>query len=333
MMIDREFHCLPCRLCRALLAAAALVLALPCAARELSLLGGAAHSNRTGNHSGAWAIDYQENFGDRWAIGGGYVNEGHAANDHRDGLGLQVRARANIVDPRLTLSAGVGPFYYFNTTRAGAGATDRIDHGWGVIYSLGASWELGRAWYLHARVQHIDARSGFDTTGVLIGAGYRFGSGDSFAGSLAPGDDLPRHELSVLAGTTIANTFRSETAFAQAIEYRGRLRAPLEWTLTAINEGDTGPVRRNGLAAQLWGVHALNERLGVGAGVGPYVVLGLHRDEPQHDEAEDRLAGIASLMLAYRIAPAWRAKLMINRVFAQHSRDTDVLLLGVARRF
>jgi hypothetical protein len=333
-MHDRSPSCRPPRRLRgAFVLLAASALALPCAAEELGFLGGAAYSNRTGNHSGVYAIDYQEDFGALWALGGGYVNEGHAANDHRDGVAFQLRVRASVFDPRLTLTAGAGPFYYFNTTRAQSGASDSIDHGWGVIYSLAATWDLGRAWYLQARVQHIDARSGFDTTGVLVGGGYRFGGAGSFAGSLAPDDALPRHELSVLAGTTIANTFRSETAFAQAIEYRGRLRAPLEWTLTALNEGDTGPVRRNGVVAQLWGVHALNERLGVAAGVGPYVLIGLHRDEPQHDEAEDRLAGVASLMLAYQLAPAWRAKLMFNRVFAQHSRDTDVLLLGVGRRF
>src|SRR5512144_1727504 len=100
------------------LAFAAAVQPIPAAAEELGLLGGAAHSNETGHHSGAYAFDYQENFGAHLAAGGGYVNEGHATNDHRDGLALQLRARVTVLDPRLTLVAGIGPLFYFNTTRA-----------------------------------------------------------------------------------------------------------------------------------------------------------------------------------------------------------------------
>jgi len=304
-------------------------------AEELGLLGGAVHSNETGRHTAAWTLDYQENFGRYWAVGGGYVNEGHAANDHRDGLGLQVRVRAAVADPRLTLTAGVGPFYYFNTTRSRPDAPDTIDHGWGVIYSLAGTWELGNAWYLQARLQHIDARNGFDTTGFYLGGGYRFGErkDGSGAGPISAGGDDPRQELGAYGGMTIANTFRSEKAFAQAIEYRRRLRAPFEWTAMFLNEGETGPVRRNGVVAQLWAAHALNQRVEVAAGLGPYAILSLERDEPQDEPAEDRLGGVASLSIAYRFAPSWRARFTVNRVFAQHSRDTDVILLGLAHRF
>jgi hypothetical protein len=312
-----------------------LTAAADCArGQELGVLGGAEHSNETGHHSRAWAVDYQENFGRHLGLGVAYVNDGHASNDHRDGAAVQLRARATALDPRLTLVAGIGPIYLFNTTRAAHGS-DTVDHGWGMVYSLAATWELGRSWYVQARVQHIDARSGFDTTGVLFGAGRRFGpSADgSGAGSLVPTDSEPRHEIGIMAGRTVANTFHSETAGAQAIEYRGRLIAPFEWTVTALNESDTGPVRRNGVAAQFWAAHSLTGRFRVAAGAGPYAITGLHHGPAQTDTADDRFAGIASATAAYDVANAWRLRFVWNRVFAQHSRDTDVFLLGVGYRY
>ena len=30
-----------------------------------------------------------------------------------------------------------------------------VEHGWGMIYTLTASWELGNAWYLQARLQNL----------------------------------------------------------------------------------------------------------------------------------------------------------------------------------
>jgi hypothetical protein len=320
-----------------LIAAAGCLSALTVSADELGVLVGSAHSIENGQHTGAYQLDYQRNLGAHLAVAGSHVNEGHATNDHRDGAALQLRAHTSVLDPRLTLTAGVGPFYYFNTTRRDRGSSDAVDHGWGVIFSLSATWNLGRSWYLQARVQHIDAYKAFDTTSVLVGGGYRFGGSPTESQSdfrPGPGPAGAGHEVSAYAGRVVANTFESQHAPAQAVEYRGRLAAPLEWTVTALNEGDTGPVRRYGIAAQLWGVTTIGgDRFSIGAGVGPYLLVGLHRNEPEQDHDRDRLAGIATLAMAYAVAPAWRIRLIFNRVFAEHSRDTDVLLVGIGYRY
>jgi len=80
-------------------------------ADELSLLLGSTHSSEHGFHTGAWALDYQHNLSPHVALGISHVNEGHATNSHRDGAAVQLRARATVFDPRLTLVAGVGPAY------------------------------------------------------------------------------------------------------------------------------------------------------------------------------------------------------------------------------
>ena len=309
-------------------------------AEELGLLGGTARSDH-GRHSGAWALDFQHNLGAHLAIGGGVVNDGHAANDHRDAAAIQVRARATVFHPRLTLTAGVGPLYYFDTTRADRDAPDHVDHGWGLIYSLSATWELGSSWYVQARMQRVDAHDAFRTTSVLFGGGYRFGpvapGTGSGAGSLAWAADPPGSSIGVYAGRVIANTFSSESAPAQAVEYRRKVRGPVEWTVSALNEGDTGPVRRYGIATQAWAMTDVgNERFRVGAGVGPYFLLGLRRhdqDGSRDANDKDRLAGVASLTAAYAVSPAWDVRLLLNRVFAERSRDTDVVMLGVGYRY
>ena len=315
----------------------AICLGAPSAsADELSLLLGSTRSSEHGYHARAWALDYQHNLSPHLALGISHVNEGHATNSHRDGAAVQLRARATVFDPRLTLVAGIGPFQYFNTQRESRDSPDEVHHGWGVIYSLAATWELGRSWFLHTRVQHIEAHKGFDATSILVGGGYRFGdvASGSGAGSISAEAGTPRHEIGVFAGRVIANTFESQTAPAQAIEYRGRLAEPLEWSVTALNEGDTGPVRRYGIASQLWVTQTLgSERFRLGAGVGPYALLRVRKNEPQTDATEDRLAGIASLTMAYDVTPAWRVRFIFNRVFAEHSRDTDVILLGVGHRY
>ena len=236
------------------------------------------------------------------------------------------------------LVAGVGPYTYFNTTRAGPSADDEVDHGWGILYSLGATWELGSSWYLQGRLQRIEAHNGHDSNTVLIGAGYRFGPPISGPDSAAPtvAASVPgerNHELGIFAGRVIANTFQSETASAKAIDYRRRVSDTFERTLTLLDENDTGPVRRYGIAGQFWVVRELgSERLTVAGGVGPYLLFKV-RGETDSDSKNERLAGLVSLSLAYDVLPSLRARFVFNRVFARHSRDTDVIMLGAAYRY
>jgi len=118
----------------------------PVKSQELSALGGFMY-DYTGAYerSYAWQIEYREDFGNHYAFSVSYLNEGHLKHHHRDGHALQIWARAPLLDKRLVLSAGIGPFFYYDTTRAAEGADWNNDHSWGAILTCDALWYLGPA--------------------------------------------------------------------------------------------------------------------------------------------------------------------------------------------
>jgi len=82
-------------------------------AQELSLFGGA--SQGTGLNTYSWAINYQENLGPNFAASLMWLNEGHIPEHHRDGQAMQFWARLPLDQRRWVLSAGVGPYRYYDT--------------------------------------------------------------------------------------------------------------------------------------------------------------------------------------------------------------------------
>lgn len=69
-----------------------------------------------------------------------WLNEGHVTNHHRDGLSGQVWLRWLSHSRRLALSAGAGPYRYYDTTYllSAGGVTNA--HDWDVMYSAAAHW-------------------------------------------------------------------------------------------------------------------------------------------------------------------------------------------------
>jgi len=95
-------------------------------AQEFSLLAGPLVSDSANSYS--WDASYREGLGRYAAWSFSWVNEGHIPDHHRDGQALQFRGRLPLLSNRLELSAGVGPYRYFDTTAARAGGT--IKHAW-----------------------------------------------------------------------------------------------------------------------------------------------------------------------------------------------------------
>jgi hypothetical protein len=301
-------------------------------AQELSLLGGGIKIRETTERSFSLALDYQHRLGNHAALSVSYMNEGHPENHHRDGFGSQFWVRTSTWTPALTLAAGVGPYYYFDTTSIDA--TNHINrHGWGAAYSLAATWQTQSPWFVQLRANRIHARNSFDTTSLLLGLGYRLDAlpGDRPKTSVSDSD----RELTLYAGKTIANDFDSERSTATSIEYRRALTPRLEWSVAWINEGDPHQERRDGVAAQLWAVRPFfNERLTLGLGFGPYFTVSDRDQSSSLDDGERRrLAGLLSLTAGYRLSPTWRLRMSLNRVITNHDRDTDVLLLGAGYSF
>src|SRR5579862_1366974 len=222
----------------------------------------------------SWEVDYQQPLSETFAIGGGWINEGHLTGHHRDGATAQLWVRTSAIDRRLTLSAGIGPYAYFDTIPTDSGDGSHDNHGVGFVASLAANWDLDGPWSVELRANRIGA-SGVNTTSLTLGVGYRFAAGapprDEAIESASPA--LGR-EVAVLLGQTIVNTLGSEDALAAQIEYRQQLGSIVAWSVSALHEGDATTQRRSGLAAQIWfGGGMPDQRLTAAVGIGPYVVL------------------------------------------------------------
>jgi hypothetical protein len=111
----------------------------PAAGQELYALGGGQYTPSLHEKTYSYSIEYLENFNDYTYGTFSWLNEGHVTDHHRDGYSVQRWLRWPSASRRFTLSGGVGPYRYYDTTEIpGIGTTDA--HGWGVIGSVAAHW-------------------------------------------------------------------------------------------------------------------------------------------------------------------------------------------------
>ncbi|MEK7875631.1 MAG: hypothetical protein AAB325_05545 [Pseudomonadota bacterium] len=306
----------------------------PVAAQMLGLYaGGTKIRDATHDRSHAWGLDYMEQVAPHFGFSLLYLNEGHPSDHRRDGFGMQAWARTSSLGGRLTLAAGVGPYYYFNTSRRGQ-ADYANEHGLGLIYSLGAAMQVADRWSLLLRLNRVDARKQSDTNVVLLGIGYQLDGAPARSSATASYTAARPNEVTVFAGQTIVNSFESESerGLASGIEYRRAFSRHVEWTAGFLNESGGHVLRRKGIASQGWLTQwAQDDRISFGIGLGPYLAVD-RRDAGQADK-RDRLAGMVSLSARYRFTPQWHARVTWNRVLTDYDRDADVLLVGAGYTF
>src|SRR6185369_7572933 len=241
---------------------------------ELYLLGGWVDSPRPAAQSYSWQLEYRHNMFKHLAAGVSYLNEGHVKGHHRDGYTAQLWGRAELLDYRLTLTAGLGPYFFLDTIRSSSPGGFSDNHGWKAMLSTAATWHTEKNFLFELRSNWVKGPSGFDTVSALAGIGYQFEP------ALEPLDarrsiqrSLP-NEVTFFLGQTIVNSFESQQSIAAALEYRRRISRHLDWTLSGLYEGDNRLVRRDGAMAQLWVVQELlDDTLSVGAGLGGYFNL------------------------------------------------------------
>lgn len=312
-------------------------LALRCVqAQELSLLAGGLKQHHTDQHTYAWSLDYRHRIGNHAALGLTYLNEGHPDNHHRDGIGALAWARSGALAAGWSLAAGIGPYYYFDTTSDNT-ADHLNEHGWGMLASVAATWQMQRRWFVQLRANRVIVPAGINTTSVLLGVGYRLDGTpvpDAQSAMWSSNGSATGHELTLSAGQTVVNSFDSERARAYAVEYRRGLGRHLDWTLAWLNEGDARLLRRQGLATQLWLLRPLLDgRLTLGVGAGPYLAVDRDRSTPGAESRRERLAGLLSLGARYRVNPDFLLRFSWSRVITDYHRDSDVLLIGVGHAF
>ena len=305
-------------------------------AQELTFLGGELKAGTNGS-SHAWQVDYRQYFTQYFAGSFAYINEGHVPGHHRDGNALQAWGRVPFNNGKLSLSAGVGAYYYYDTQFSPLGESADV-HGTAPIYSAAASWYFADRWYARLLVNRIDPAHQIQTTSVMLGLGYWFGRDlKPVAGKLGDAQALKEYvtqnELTAFGGQSVVNTFLSEKALAYALEYRRGLAPHLDWTVTAIYEGDPTIIRRNGLATQLWAVNTFfNESVFVGAGIGPYLFID-HKHPVTGQKIPATFAPLVSLTFGKRLTEHWVARVTWDRVITSNSRDSDIFLIGLGYRW
>jgi len=323
------------------LAASALaMLAAHAGAQELVVLGGL-HTNPPvpgeDDRSDAYAYVYQQNFAEHWYGTYTYLNEGHLGAHHRDGHSFQLWWRYLMLDRRLALSLGAGPYLSFDTTNPQPDGGHVNQHGVSMLASAAATWYVGGAWLLQARFNRTVFASSFQSNTLLLGVGYQLDRGDRPGPFLAPPtayEAIAPNELDVMLGGSIINSFEHDTALAGAVEYRRRLWRYVDGTVTYLDEGSSDVLRRAGVATQAWITGTfLRNHLTLGVGLGPYYATSLINRGPDPDPSPSRWAGLLTLSASYRFNDHWAARLSWYRAMTGYNRDADVFLTGVGYRF
>ncbi len=284
-------------------------------------------------HSYTWEAAFRHGFGRYAAWSFSWLNEGHIPNHHRDGPLLQAWARLPVLDDRLELAAGAGPYWFFDTVAAEAGQSYSNTHGWAAVVSVRAAYYFANRWVAQLKLNRVQADSGPGTTGILFGVGYQLDAPDR----PGPRESAPTRsgsvsndELTLMYGRSILNSQASETSTAGALEYRRGLARVVDVTATYLHEAGDLHARRDGIAAQLWLTGGyFGDRLTLAAGAGPYVAITQNDDQT----GDGRMSGLFSVSASYRFTTRWLARVTWNRVATRYDRDVDLILAGVGVQF
>jgi hypothetical protein len=126
----------------------------------------------------------------------------------------------------------------------------------------------------------------------------------------------------------------SQQAQAYGAEYRRGIMRHLDWTFSGIYEGDPEIIRRSGLATQVWAVNTFfDDRVAVGAGLGPYLYLDHKHPAKAGKKNPAALAPLASLTVSVRLSDHWIGRLVFDRVTSSYNRDADIFLIGLGYRW
>jgi hypothetical protein len=318
-----------------LLLGACLVLSRPASAQEFSLMAGPLISGSATTYS--WAASYREGLGRFAAWSFSWVNEGHIPDHRRDGQTFQAWGRLPLWDDRLELSAGTGPYRYFDTTAAQSGGDYSNTHGWGLFWSMRAAYYFDRRWIAQVQLNHVQAFGGPDSTALMFGIGYQLeekGSPGSREYPIPRTSKVTNNEITVMLGKTILNSADSESANAGRLEYRRGLWRYVDASASYIHEGGHNQSRRDGLAAQLWATRAFfDDELTLSVGAGPYVAITQNDDLPQNRTGDGRLSALVAISASYRFGQHWLTRVTWNRIVTRYDRDTDLIEAGVGLRF
>lgn len=312
-----------------------LLLAAPVRADEFNVLGGMLWDTRNNDSTHTWQLEYRQPFHENFAFGITYLNEGAFPNHSRDGYAAQLWTRRPLLDDRLVLGMGAGPYFYNDTIPYLASGYSLNDHGWGALLTFDATLYTRDRWLFLLRANWTLTGSSIDTATATVGIGYRLDDNQQNASS-TPGKSTnsdTANEITVFLGEASVHNKGPAHSFAAAIEYRRQLMRYLEWTAGILYEGDNSLSRRYGLNTQLWlARNFFDHTLHLGIGAGPYVSIDRRRSEEGQNH-EVTISEMLTMTAGYRFTPNWGARFSWNRIITDYERDADVWLLGLSHYF
>ncbi|MTV39285.1 hypothetical protein GM676_17060 [Duganella radicis] len=299
-------------------------------AQEVTAYGGVLRVKEADEATFSAGASYSHPLGEHFALSLSYLNEGHPLSHHRDGVASQVWVRSGRNVPGWSFGAGVGQYYYFDTVdlHSRSGTRYSNDHGWANIYSVQATYHYPDSrWYNQVMVNRISPSGKDATTSLMLGVGYQFNGvkGDKLHVEGPAADEA----LTVMAGQGITNSLRSESTAIGALEYRRAVGRYVDWTVTALYEGNTAQSKRNGVATQLWLIRSLNQKVELGMGAGPY----FNAQVPDGRGQRSHRAGLVTVGARYHLDRRVVAEAAWNRVVTDYHRDADLLLIGLGYSF
>lgn len=137
---------------------------------EVTAFAGGAVVNNDGTPADfAYAVEYRHLF-DRHADATlTYLNEGDTPLSTRSGVAMQGWLRSDLLDRRLSLAVGLGPYFTI---------VQRTDDGSGqdvsLLLSMSVAWRISRQWNLRATWHRVATSYHRDSDVYLGGIGYRF---------------------------------------------------------------------------------------------------------------------------------------------------------------
>ncbi len=275
-------------------------------------------------------LTYLEGLGENLAWSIGYRNEGHLSSHKRDGLAAQLWGRVNVLDRHLSLSAGAGPYLYYDTRVPSVGSDYTNDHGVGAMFSLAATWYTASRLLFQARANWIWTSQNFNSYSYTFGIGYQLEKPPKpgpLTGASAQAKRTDTNEVTVFGGTSVLNALSDTYAAAGSVEYRRGLARYFDWTIGMLTEAH--PASRTGLLTELWAVRAFfDDHLSLGFGAGPYLA-----QDRGGENTTTKVNWLVSATASYRFGEHWAVRSTWHRVTTTYNRDADVVLLGVGYRF
>lgn len=294
---------------------------------EAYFIYGGGHATEGGSINGPHLqLGVKEHLGRYFSLGAAHLNEGHAdqngAHNHRDGFALMAW-RDTPVSERAEIQFGAGPYFSMNT--AYIDGSQRDDKHWGLLAAAALVYRLNDAGLgLRAQVNYVKMPATFDTMTVMLGVSQELGGDDGRQSPRLGDDGGARTQIGVWMGSAVTNRTGQQGHAGYQLEVERAIDQALHYSISVIDEGNSGLTNRAGVAAQAWYLAPPQGKWTFSAGAGPYVA---HESHP--GDAGMKLLGVISFRAERDMGRGLKFAARFSRIVSGYDKDEDLFQLGI----